>query len=165
MNTKKYKIKEINYVRIFAYTFMVLLFILSTVNVIITVPNIIYNTFNFISGYDDFFILKSFSVGLLIGLVNVFILYKISSTNPLEVASESSRKKIRIAVYVINTLMFLFLTFFLTFLIFIDIEGSADLISDSEEYSILMFIFTNSLIASITVNFTLFSISLKRDKK
>jgi hypothetical protein len=28
-----------------------------------------------------------------------------------------------------------------------------------------MFIFTNSLIASITVNFTLFSISLKRDKK
>jgi len=164
--TKKYKIKEVNPIRIFAYSFMVLLFILSTINTIITVPNLIYDGFNLVNDYSKFFMLKTFGIGLAFGLMNVFILYRVSSTNPLEVVSNIARKRIRLSIYIINTLMFLFLTLLLTVLIFIDIENIADLVSNSEEYSVLMFVLTNSLIAAGAVNITLFSLSLpSREKK
>jgi len=160
MTNKKYKIKEVNYIRTFAYFFIIILFLLHSINTLIIIPKLIHNDFFHIDNYSNNFILKMILLGFIFGIMNIIILYKVSVSNPLEIIPNSARKKIKLSIYIINTLMFFAFTLLLTMFIFIEIEDLADLITETRQYFILEYILINAVIASITVNITLFSLSL-----
>jgi len=150
--------KKVNINRILAYVFINVFYILLTLHTLISIPTNI-DSFN---GYTTLFIFLSSGTCLIFGLINTLIIFYISLQDPLVVIYDSIKKKIRFAVYIINTIMMLLFTLIIIIFILISIENLADVITRYDIIKIMTFETLNAIFAALIVNVFLFSLSLPK---